>query len=342
MSDIDKTFIEKPANFVFRVCIINAAEYDNGNKETSGIWLDFPQGNPYIETALEEIGLSADAVPGQYFIDDCCAILKCLNPLVNINTDIHELAEVSKQLDTLSGFEMLKLSAVMESNARFESLAEVKEFTYNRDYYNFELDIENFAELGEFCIYKSGIFDNIPYHYKDAISPAAFGEYIAGVEHGVFTSRGYLYPSGDEWTAKELPNFTPKPLVSGTDDLLIDTTEIFATDLDLFFRDTSSEYDFMYDDTEKAVNRIASNLRSGDTQQVKNWIYGMMREEHLDISEVKPYLNRVENYEKIKGIFGKKTHIQDKTSIRKRLKDDKAKQTETKPQTKNRNNDLEV
>jgi len=123
--------------------------------------------------------------------------------------------------------------------------------------------------------------------------------------------------------------------------LLIDTTEIFAVDLDQFFRDESGEYDFMYDDTEKAVNRIASSLRSGDTQQVKNWIYGMMREEHLDISEVRPYLNRVENFEKMKGISGKKTRVQEKSSIREQLNDGKAKQPDIKRQ-QNKKNDLEV
>ena len=334
-------FVEKPANFIFRTYIVNAAEYDNGNKETSGIWLEFPAGNPHIETALEEIGLPSDATPGQYFIDESTCILKCLSPFVTANTDIFELAEVAKRLDTLDGFEMMKLVAVMESNAKLESLAEIKEFTYNRDYYNFEMEIEDFSQLGEYCIYKSGIFEGIPDHYKDAINPAAFGEYIAGAEHGVFTSRGYLYPSGDEWIPKELPDFTPKPLVSGTDDLLIDTTEIFAVDLDQFFRDESGEYDFMYDDTEKAVNRIASSLRSGDTQQVKNWIYGMMREEHLDISEVRPYLNRVENFEKMKGISGKKTRVQEKSSIREQLNDGKAKQPDIKRQ-QNKKNDLEV
>lgn len=123
--------------------------------------------------------------------------------------------------------------------------------------------------------------------------------------------------------------------------MLIDTTEIFAVDLDLFFRDTSGEYAFMYDDTEKAVNRIASSLRSGDTQQVKNWIYGMMREEHLDISEVKPYLNRVENFERMKGISSRKARTQEKTSIREQLNDGKSKQPDAKRQ-QNKKNDLEV
>ena len=159
-------FVEKPADFVFKVYVVNAAEYDEGNKDTSGIWLEFPADNSHIETALKEIGLPPDAKQGQYFIDESTSILKCLSPFVNAYTDIFELAAVAERLDTLDGFEMMKLVAVMESNAKFESLAEIKEFTYNRDYYNFEMEIENTVQLGEHCIYKSGVFESVLRRYN--------------------------------------------------------------------------------------------------------------------------------------------------------------------------------
>jgi len=134
-------FVEKPTDVIFRFFLVNASEYDNGNKETSGIWLDFPSGIKYIENAFEEIGLPPDAKQGQYFIDECKCILKSLNPLVNVHTDIHELAKTAERLDTFDGYLMMKLDAVMETPARFESLEEVREFTYNCDYYVLELKL---------------------------------------------------------------------------------------------------------------------------------------------------------------------------------------------------------
>lgn len=296
-------FVEKPADFVFWLRVVNASEYDNGNKETSDIYLELPKQANYIEIALEEIGLPPDAEPGQYFIDDCNCVLKNLNPLMDMHTDIHELAEAAKQLDTLDGFNMLKLNAVMESGAAFENLAEVKEFTYNRDYYNLELDVSDHTELGLSCIYKSGIFDTIPDYYKDAINPTAFGKYIAEAEQGIFTTKGYLYPSGDKWQAVDLPDFKPKPLVHGADERTIDTTEHFAADLDSFYRGISNEYANMYDDEIKARYHIAALVQTGRTAELKEQICNMQKEYYLDNADVQPFLKRVENFERCKGNY---------------------------------------
>lgn len=34
--------MDKNSDYIFKAFIINSAEYDNGNKETSGAWLYFP------------------------------------------------------------------------------------------------------------------------------------------------------------------------------------------------------------------------------------------------------------------------------------------------------------
>ena len=153
------------------------------------IWLEFPADIKRIENALEDIGLPPDAEQGQYFIDECQCILKSLNPLVNVRTDIHELAKTAECLDTFDGFQMMKLDAVMQTAAKFNSLAEIREFTHNDDYYVFEMDKDNPTELGLYFIYDSGMLDSLPDHYKDAINPTAFANYIIEAEHGVFTSK---------------------------------------------------------------------------------------------------------------------------------------------------------
>lgn len=295
-------FVEKPENYIFKIYLVNASEYDNGNKETSGIWLEFPAELDKIKSALSEIGLPPNAAQGQYFIDDCKCILDCLNPLINANTTIYELSETADRLNTFDGFLMMKLEALMETPAKLTSLEEIREFTYNCDYYDFELDITDPAQLGLYIIYESKMFENIPDYYKDAINPTAYGKYIAEVEHGVFTQKGYLYPSGDDWEIVDLPFFRPKSLIEGIDDRLIDTTEIFAVDLDSFFRETSDEYANMYDDIAKAQKHIADYIRTNNTAQVKQLIHGMKKEHHLSEDEIQPYLDRLDNFEKNKGI----------------------------------------
>ena len=87
---------------------------------------------------------------------------------MNVRTDIHELAKTAECLDTFDGFQMMKLDAVMQTAAKFNSLAEIREFTHNDDYYVFEMDKDNPTELGLYFIYDSGMLDSLPDHYKDA------------------------------------------------------------------------------------------------------------------------------------------------------------------------------
>lgn len=336
-------FVEKPADFVFRFRLVNAAEYDNGNKDTSGIWLEFPAGIKYIDNAFEEIGLPPDAKQGQYFIDDCYCILKSLNPLVNVNTSIYELARTAERLETFDGFQMMKLNAVMQTAAKFNSLEEIREFTHNCDYYNFELDICDTTQLGLYCIYESGIFENLPCYYKDAISAETFGKYLAEAEHGVFTQKGYLYPSGDEWKVVDLPFFRPNSLKPGIDDRLIDTTELFSVDLDSFFREISDEYSNMRDDIIQAQKHIASCIRTDNTAEIKQMIYGMQHEYYLPDEDVRPYINRLENFEKLKGIANFQPAADVKRSIKKQLAENKGKAGDVPAApAKNKKNDLEV
>ena len=146
-------FVEKPSDSIFRFFLVNASEYDNGNKDTSGMWVNFPADIKNIENIFEDIGLPPDAEQGQYFIDECKCILKSLNPIVNVYTGIEELARTAERLDTFDGFQMMKLDAIMQTTAKFNSLEEIREFTYNDDYYVFEMDKCNPVELGLYYIY---------------------------------------------------------------------------------------------------------------------------------------------------------------------------------------------
>lgn len=334
-------FTDCPFDYIFKAYIVNSSEYDNGNKETSGTWLFFPPSELDVKTALAEIGLPDDCSSDKYFFDDYKSEIKSIENLLPMHTSIEQLSDLSKRLSELDRYEIVILNAVMESGAKLENIEQLREYTFNPAYFNLVFDVANEAELGISRIYHSGEFDNFEDFEKDAINAAAFGKYFAEATQGAFTAQGFLYKTSAEWRSISLPDFIPNAVKGGTDERLIDTTEIFAVDLDQFFRDESGEYAFMYDDIKKAQNRIAACLRSNDTQQVKQMIYGMMKEEHLDISEVQPYLNRVENFEKMKGISGRKARTQEKTSIREQLNDGKAKQPDTKRQ-QNKNNNLEV
>lgn len=49
--------MDKNSDYIFKAFIVNSAEYDNGNKETSGTWLYFPTTKEEVSAAFEKIGL---------------------------------------------------------------------------------------------------------------------------------------------------------------------------------------------------------------------------------------------------------------------------------------------
>lgn len=290
-------------DYIYKAYMVNANEYDNGNKETSGVWITFPADKTEIATAMESIGLSHTSHSGEYFFDDFVCNIDSIKNLFFADLTVSQLQETAVKLNTLTNFEILKLNAVMETNAKFNSLAEVAEFAGNYDYYDLIPNAHNETELGLNLIYSSNIFDGIPDKFKDAIEPKSYGKYIAEAEKGVFTSKGYISRSGDEWEPVKLSDFKPKPLkANGIDDIMIDTTEILAVDLDNFYRKISSEYENLADDPHKAIIDIANKLRIGNTQAIRRQLGSFMKEEHLDKSDIQPFLKRLDEFDKRRGI----------------------------------------
>ena len=58
----------------------------------------------------------------------------------------------------------------------------------------------------------------------------------------------------------------------------------------------------MFDDVVKAQKHIADYIRTNNTAQVKQRIHGMKKEHHLSEDEIQPYLDRLDNFDKNKGI----------------------------------------
>lgn len=315
------------SDYIFKAFVVNTSAYDNGYREDSGAWLYFPPHAEDIKSVFDEICLPHDAAGGQYFIDDYVCKIESIKNLFPMHIDIDELAAAAERLNNLDPLDIVKLNAVMETDARFENLEQLKEFTYNREYFDFMLNVCDETELGVFFIYQSGIFD-VPDYMKDAINPTAFGKYVAEAEQGVFTSKGYLALSGDEWQNVDLKDFTPKPLRENsimTDRTDIDTTTKLAADLDGFYRENCSEYADMFDKKDVQVDFLANLLRKGDTKEIRTQLHNMAKEYYLDQKDIQPFLQRVSKLEKCKGIEQKSS------SVKEQLRQMKQEPTATKP-----------
>ncbi len=331
---------DKLYEYILKGFIVNASEYDNGNKETSGTWISFPAGKDEIKKTLETIGLSENAEQGQYFFDDFKTNIHALRPLLNAYCDIENLQKAAVALDFLDSFNMLKLNAIMETDAKFDNLSQLIEYTYNSDY--FDLDFaQNETELGLYLIYNSTDFDGFSEYQKDAIDPVTFGRYIAEMEQGVFTQYGYVYKTGKEWTAVDLPDFKPKTL-NGKEEIQKDSTKSFGEDLDKFFRENCEGYSDLADNVFAATESISNNVRIGNTDYIRSQIKNMQKENYLDNADIAPFMKRLDAFDKAKGKTVSKERTKEKPSIRKQLADNKAKAADMPKGTKPKSKDLEV
>lgn len=331
---------DKQFEYIVKAFIVNSFEYDNGNKDTSGTWIYFPAHKDEIKNALETIGLFENAEQGQYFFDDFKTDIPALKPLLNAYCDLETLQKAAVTLDFVDSFNMTKLNAIMGTDARFEKLEQLIEYTYNFDY--FDLDFaRNETELGLYLIYTSDAFGDFSEYQKDAVDPVTFGRYITEMEQGVFTQYGYLYKTGKEWTVVDLPDFRPKTL-NGEKEIYKDCTKNFGEDLDRFFRENCEGYADLADDVLAAAENISNNIRIGNTDYVRSQIKNMQNEYYLDNAVIAPFMKRLDVFDKAKGKTASKEHTQEKPSIRKQLADNKAKAADIPKRIKQKNKDLEV
>ena len=114
------------------------------------------------------------------------------------NMSREELAAVAKAVAALSQEDRDLLAAVQESPYRLTTAEQFLEFEKNVDCFVLEPHVQTLEALGwEYLEEKLTI--DLTNDLRAAIDPAPFGRHALEEDRGCFTSRGYLYPSGDEW-----------------------------------------------------------------------------------------------------------------------------------------------
>ena len=114
------------------------------------------------------------------------------------NMSREELAAVAKAVAALSLEDRDLLAAVQESPYRLTTAEQFLEFEKNVDCFVLEPHVQTVEALGwEYLEEKLTI--DLTDDLRAAIDPAPFGRHALEEDRGCFTSRGYLYPSGDEW-----------------------------------------------------------------------------------------------------------------------------------------------
>ena len=183
---------------VFSILLHNRQRYEQGKE---GLWFSLPTTTEKLQTALREIGISADN-PQDIFLYGYRSPqerpIKLPRDMV-LSADVDELNFLAARLEKLDAAELAELNAALTNpQSDFHSIGQIIDYPDNVDFYVHLPDVTGTGQLGDYYLNRSGMVD-MPEEWKAGIFLPRFGLHIANVEHGVFTNYGYLVKSGDEW-----------------------------------------------------------------------------------------------------------------------------------------------
>ena len=185
-------------NEVFSIQLHNRQLYEQGK---DGVWLDMPTTTEQLQTALRQIGITADN-PQDFFINGYSypeGQRLALPYNMVLAADVDELNFLAVRLGQLDVAEIAELNAALQNpKGGFENISQIIDFTENADYYVHLPDVHTAAALGDYYLNRSGVVD-MPQEWKAGIDTAQFGRHIAQQEQGAFTGYGYIVKSGDDW-----------------------------------------------------------------------------------------------------------------------------------------------
>ena len=118
-----------------------------------------------------------------------------------------------------------------------------------------------------------------------------------------------------------------------------DNGELFAEDLDTFFRNTADGYEEFYEDDAETKQHISDCIALGKFDEVRQMVFGVQKECYLSDDEVNSFLTRLEALEKD---YGEKYEPSQKPSVKDKLKKHKEDITKATPTTPNNKKEMEL
>ena len=118
-----------------------------------------------------------------------------------------------------------------------------------------------------------------------------------------------------------------------------DNGELFAEDLDTFFRNTADGYEEFYEDDAETKQHISDCVALGKFDEVRQMVYGVQKECYLDDDDINHFISRLDALEKD---YGEKYVPNQKPSVKDKLKTHKDDIAKTTPTTQNNKKEMEL
>lgn len=178
-------------DYIFKAFVVNSAEYDNGNKETSGAWLTFPTTKDEVSALFKEIGLPNNADSGQYFIDEYRCGNNDLLKILPIHIDIDELNYLANRISELEDIEMTAFQTAIRTD-ECKNIKDAINITYNTECFDIVSDMSGWENIGEYIAEREGCGIGIIGKLADYIDYEAYGRDCAEKNCGYFFDDIYL------------------------------------------------------------------------------------------------------------------------------------------------------
>jgi len=269
------------SDYIFKAFIVNSAEYDNGNKETSGAWLYFPTTKEEVSALFKEIGLPNSADSEQYFIDEYKCGNNDLEKFLSMDGDIDELNYLASRISELEDVEMTVFQAVIQTK-ECQSIKDAINLTYNTECFDIVSDMGSWENIGAYIAECHGLGLEVLGDLADFIDYATYGRVYANDNGGYFVDDMYLEKNSAKETEKYNGNIENIPLEylvteNGEHmrrkhllDIEIEVSQDLAFDIDRYMRSVDEEYSAQYPNDFAQMKYYSDCLIEGRTDELKD------------------------------------------------------------------------
>lgn len=273
--------MDKNSDYIFKAFIVNAKEYDNGNKETSGAWLYFPTTKEEVSALFKEIGLPNNADSNQYFVDEYECGNNDLEKFMSMDSDIDELNYLASRISELEDIEMTAFQAVIQTK-ECQSIKDAINITYNTECFDIVSDMENWENIGAYIAERNGLGVEVLGDLADFIDYATYGRAYANDNGGYFVDDIYLEKNSAKATEKYNGNIETIPseyLVTENGehlrrkyllDIEIEVSQDLAFDIDRYMRSIDKGYSTKYSNNFERMKYYSDCLIEGRTDELKD------------------------------------------------------------------------
>mgnify|MGYP002648133504 CR=1 FL=1 len=277
-------------DYIFKAFIVNAAEYDNGNKDTSGAWLMFPTTKDEVSALLEKIGLRNNANHREYFIDDYVCGNDDMNKFLSVSLNIDELNYLASRITELDDLEMTVFQAAIQRDD-IVTLTDAINLTYNTEYYNVISDMYSWENVGAYFASQQGFDIAAMGDLADYFDYEAYGKDYANQHGGELAEGVYIEDGCAEWTKAYngmIENIPPEYIVTRNGeniqydynfDIQFEASKDLAFDIDRYMRGIDNDYAAKYPDDFEQMKYFSDCLLEQRTLAVKDMLAASNRHE---------------------------------------------------------------